>query len=63
MIPLLGVFRIVAIVILGTLFYLLPTLCVCVFNMFDSHLLCVFLQLGQILDLPSTDDSARATLV
>lgn len=42
MVPLLGVFRIVAIVILGTHFYLLPTLCVCVFKMFDSHLFCVF---------------------
>lgn len=63
MIPLLGVFRIVAIVIFGTRFYLLPTLCVCVSKMFDSHLFCVFLQLGQILDLPSTDDLARARLV
>lgn len=68
MIPLLGVFRILAIVIFGmfpcvfsSYYITFLTGVIMLFNVSFKHMF--FLQLAQILDLPSTDDSSSTRLV
>ena len=59
MIPLLGVFRILAIVIFGMLCHLLliyHNLPSCIKDVSLKQVI-IFVQLAQILDLPSTEDS------